>query len=948
MISRGFVFYFFLLLLPLTLPAQGLPFIQKYDPETYNNWRQNWAITQDSSQFILIGNGTGIIRYDGVEWNSVHLPKNGIVRSFLRTGNKIYVGGEAEFGIITSDSLNKLKYKGLETEINDDNFSFSNIWSIQQYEKAIYFSSQEGFIKLINDSLSVISFEKELGGYLFKMNEKLLFTVQGEGLAFLEGKKAKIIRGSESYGDDRLYVVLPFSDKTLLISRKQGFMLYDGRTFTPFDTEATDYIKQHKIYRGIYINDNEIALATLTGGIVIINTLGEITGLYTDKDGLPTNIIYGLFVDHEKNLWAATDFGLAKIMRSIPVTKFDERKRYAGIPEFIKETQTVTYIGSTEGLYSISKEDTLSKVTNEISRVYGHFTLNGELFVNTASGIFRIEDKNAIKISDNRFLTVRSDSNSGTFYAARDNKLVNFKIEGSKPAKITSEKVVLEAPARIYNLFVNALHLWITTPDHQILRYSKSGELSGRYSFSDEEVNPEFFGEIQGSLFLGTTKGLYQFDAAQDSFIVQKKFKNPELSDKQVNYFIQCEEDELWFRNNRKNKRAVLKGEEWEFIESPYNLIDEGKAITAMACGSNENIWFGGSEGIYLLTDTEWKYSTRFNTNISGVYLQNDSLVYGGYGEPEKTPVFTYDNNELRFTYSSSSYISPKSTVYRTRLRGYDDGWSNWSNESRKDYTFIPEGTYTFEVQSKNIYNSTGTTDSYTFSILPPWYRTWWAYAFYAFSLLCIIYVAYKIRVNQILKEYEIRNRIADDLHDEISATLTSISFFAEAARQSGKQKEKYVSLIADSAGEAKDKITDIVWAIHPENDDWKTFVAKCKRYVSDLMESSNIDYKFEINSDPDGKMKMQFRQNLWLMYKEALTNIVRHSDAKQVLIRFTFLEDYLEIIIQDNGKGFNNSAEEMGNGIRNIKKRAEEINARANLETVKGSGTRWLFVLKK
>ena len=163
----------------------------------------------------------------------------------------------------------------------------------------------------------------------------------------------------------------------------------------------------------------------------------------------------------------------------------------------------------------------------------------------------------------------------------------------------------------------------------------------------------------------------------------------------------------------------------------------------------------------------------------------------------------------------------------------------------------------------------------FAFTILPPWYRTWWAYLLYLLLTSAILYIAYKIRVNQLLKVERIRTKIASDLHDEVSATLTGISYFAEAVKTNldvGK-KEHFMNLITESAGEAKDKISDIVWSISPENDDWVIFLSKCRRYASDLAESRGLEYDFKIAECINGQLDMNVRQHLWMIFKEMLTN---------------------------------------------------------------------------
>lgn len=283
-------------------------------------------------------------------------------------------------------------------------------------------------------------------------------------------------------------------------------------------------------------------------------------------------------------------------------------------------------------------------------------------------------------------------------------------------------------------------------------------------------------------------------------------------------------------------------------------------------------------------------------------------------------------------------------------LEGFDSDWSEWTTETTKDYTNIPEGNYTFKVRARNIHNKISRAGTFDFTVLPPWYRTFWAYGIYLFIIGGMLYGAHKVRVNRIFREQRIRNRIASDLHDDVSATLSSITYFAQAIRQmkSGEQTERFVELISESAAEAKEKITDIIWSIDPENDDWVNLLSKCRRFASDLLESKNMDYELDIDSDIDHPLDLVLRQHLWLIFKEMVVNAARHSDAQKVEVRLGMQDNILRLVVQDNGAGIEGElAKKSGHGIKNIQKRAKEIGAKLQLETDPEVGTRWIMTLK-
>jgi signal transduction histidine kinase len=139
------------------------------------------------------------------------------------------------------------------------------------------------------------------------------------------------------------------------------------------------------------------------------------------------------------------------------------------------------------------------------------------------------------------------------------------------------------------------------------------------------------------------------------------------------------------------------------------------------------------------------------------------------------------------------------------------------------------------------------------------------------------------MRLNSILQVERTRSGIARDLHDELSATLSSVYYFAEAIKGDkpktlSKNSNKFLSLILEGASEAQETIQDIIWAINTENDSWEQIFVKCRRYASDLLDSKEIEYQLDIPADLEvRKLTMPQRRNFWLIFKEILTNIIKN-----------------------------------------------------------------------
>lgn len=938
----------FLIITSIVIIEKSVGQIVTYDPEQYQYFRQNWSAIQDSSGILFFGNSTGIVSFDGEQWHPVkHAPIGNTVLSFAKHQNQIYWGGNGDLGVIKSDSLYQFSPYSHRAQIDSSYQSFSYLWQMVENKGEIYHRNSNGIYISRSDSIELLFPEQRFMG-LFKLWDRVWIQNENGELFFLENDHLQPIPHYNFYSEEAVYDILPVRDGALFFSRRSGIVHYNGESFQLINTDASEYIKENQVFRVTHINENQIAVSTLDGGIIIINEEGELIRIFREEEGLPTNTVHNVYLDHERTLWTTTDNGIAKILVNNPLQIIDDNSGLTGIPLFITSLNGKTYVGTTEGFFTIHSTGVISQHETFQGRVYDGYVLEDKLILTSTSGVYSHSDFETVQLSDKNYSKLISDQGqTDIVLGISEYKMDRLRIDGDR---FESEEL-FEIDSEILHALKDQQRIWVLAADNVIRVFDLEGVLLSSYNLPlADESRLNRIGLIAGEIRVGTDEGLFLYDDRRDEFLSDSTFKDVELLNTEVFRFQQCSDNEIWFRNHRKIKRAVRETEGWRIDTNSYRRIarelDEG--VETIFCDDDGSIWFGSSTKLYHLTDPNWTYENDFNTNITGVLVRNDSLIYGGYGDPPTIRELKFEENELRFSYAAASYVEPEANQYRTRLRGYEDEWSPWSDEPQKDYTFIPEGTYTFEVQGRNVYHATGSIDSYTFSILPPWYRTFWAYLGYFLLAGGIVYAGHKIRLNSILKEQKIRDGIARDLHDELSSTLSSISFFVNAmdSKKNREHKEnRYLSLIKKSSQEAKEKISDIVWVIHTENDDWENLLMRCKRFASDILDARDIQHSFDIKGSFNGKPTITQKKNIWLIFREILTNIARHAEPQQVQIRFALNTGKLRIFIEDNGKGFDpDHTREGGYGVQNIKERAKQLKADYNLESMPGEGTRWVI----
>jgi len=208
------------------------------------------------------------------------------------------------------------------------------------------------------------------------------------------------------------------------------------------------------------------------------------------------------------------------------------------------------------------------------------------------------------------------------------------------------------------------------------------------------------------------------------------------------------------------------------------------------------------------------------------------------------------------------------------------------------------------------------------------------------------------IYLRQVLKLHDVRNRIASDLHDEIGSTLSSISISSTLIRsklnESNTDVEKLLQRISNNTDTMMEALSDIVWAINTRNDRFDNAVNRMRAFATEMLEPRNILIHFNVSESISVvQLDMQQRKNLYLIFKEAVNNIVKYSGCRNVWIDVSRQGNKTFVLnIKDDGKGFEATLQtseqnkQPGNGIINMKKRAEELGGEIAIDSVKGVGT--------
>ncbi len=358
---------------------------------------------------------------------------------------------------------------------------------------------------------------------------------------------------------------------------------------------------------------------------------------------------------------------------------------------------------------------------------------------------------------------------------------------------------------------------------------------------------------------------------------------------------------------------------------------------------SSANRLYAGGLGAYFYFDPD---IISFNqppqkTLITAMQVNGKSYTI----DNSKTIKFNPQQNDISIQYTAVDLSNGVDTKYAYKLIGEDTGWIPVDQQRQINFSHLAAGDYTFMVRAANNSNEwSKQTASIQFTIIPPFTQTIWFYLLILFVIAGVFYALYRFRLNQLLRTELVRSEISKNLHDEVGSNLTNISLSSLIAQQQlhdTKALSRMLQKIYEDSQTVSETMREIVWSINPKIDTIGDAFPRMLRYASELLETNNIELKAEIMPGVEQlKLNMKERYDAYLIFKEAINNIVKHSKACLAQVKFLIEDNNLVMMIADNGKGFNTNDPLINNGLRNMHERAQAHKWNLKIVSETGNGT--------
>ena len=697
---------------------------------------------------------------------------------------------------------------------------------------------------------------------------------------------------------------------------------------------------------------------------------------YTEANGLNRSGISSLCEDRDHNLWVGTDSGGAMKLSATGFVSYDER-------DGLGSTRRVgSMIEDRAGRLCVITDDTISRLDR------GRLTA---FPLHMPSGIFSWGWG---------WYQIMFQDSKGEWWLTSDQGLVRYsrlsleQLRQARPKAVYKERDGLPSAA-IFRLFEDSRgDVWISTlgnPKAVLTRWDRSTETFHTYHPADgiPEAAPTAFREDSaGNLWIGFyDRGLLRYrdghfahftkadgvppgmiralylDHTQRMWIAtgeggvarvdQPAAEHPGfvsysvaegLSSSQAN----CVTEDKWGMIYVGTGRGLDKldpstGRIWH-----YSMADglAGSFVNVSFRRADGSLWFGTLQGLSCLIPQPER-----ETGPPPVFVTALNLAGVPYPIPElgtasvAGPVLGPSQNNVQIDFCGLNLGAGESLRYQYELEGASSEWSSPSEQRSISYPNLGPGSYRFLVRAVGSDGAVSEPPaSVTFRILAPiWRRTWFiALAVVASSLS--LYGFHRYRMTRYLELERVRTRIATDLHDDIGSSLSQVSVLSEVAGQRARASldpSEPLSLIADLSRDVLDSVSDIVWAINPERDRLSDLTQRMRRFAGDTASAANIEMDFNAEGErADLKLGPDLRREVYLIFKEAVNNLMRHSGCARAQIIVKNLDRSLALTISDDGVGFDPDRALDGNGLASMKRRAARLGAALEIRSGQGSGT--------
>jgi DNA-binding CsgD family transcriptional regulator len=680
------------LVFPVRTLAEWNPFVMNFDKKILGRSLQTWQIAPFGDRWIYFANRGGMLQFDGSTWEHYSLHNRSEVRAVYPSANfgRIYVGGINEYGYYAPAPDGTLRYTCLSDSLPAEYRELGNVWGIHENDNILYFQGDGRVVKGVNGKYTLIEAPGKIN--CSHLVNGILYIGTTEGVCFLVGNTFFPLNGGEALKAYRICGIAPFRGGLLIATALNGLFYSDGRTVTPFVTGAEHFMADNEVYC-LAVRGEQIAVGTIRHGIVWIDAATGQQRYLNEDTGMQDNTVLSLAFDSVGNLWAGLDAGIDYLWMNAPLTNLYTRNHFFGTGYAAAVAGPDLFLGTNRGLYVMShplSHDSrpldIALVPASSGQVWDLCPVGDELFCAHDRGLFLVRDRSLSRVSD---------------------------LQG-----VWTCQPVKGHPDVMFVGAYDGLYVYVRTEG----RWKASHKVEGiKDSFH------YFRQQTDRVIWLVQDEVIHRFELTADYRRLQSG---------RVEAALPAGMDTLF-------AAPLLRQAMTHPVAQLFTPVGN---IPMMIPVSDGRFVIPHEDGFALYTPQDTLYTARkphlFRIKRMYVTTPRDSLVYtDNFLDHKCVPHLDYAGNSVRFEFTLLDPSLVQGIHFRYRLNG--GAWSELTGTDRKEYSNLREGHYTFEVQTV-LPGGEQDTDSLSFTIRPPWYRSLVAWIVYALLLAGLVRKAFR------------------------------------------------------------------------------------------------------------------------------------------------------------------------------------------------------------
>ncbi|MES2566910.1 MAG: SpoIIE family protein phosphatase [Bacteroidota bacterium] len=675
--------------------------------------------------------------------------------------DKIYVGADKEFGYLRQETSGVIKYVSLSKDLKKEDKDFTSTWATHCVGDNVFFCSNEKIFWYNQKEVRSFSPEGAAFHTFFKVGKHLFVREFEKGFKVFENGKLNLIKGSEEFADKKVYSILQVEGNNYIVAtRNDGiYMLYYNEkqptksVFVKRSSSIDKWLKEKELYCGLKIGENRYAFGSLKDGIIITDRSFNIITKLNSGNGLQDDAVKNIYRDSNDNLWLSLNFGIDFYENNTPITFWKKNEGIKGVVENVIIFKENTFVATDKGLLKLNETTCKFEETEITTGCYSLAASKDHLFIASTDGLFSYDGKHFRVILEEFAYSVFYDSTKKDLFIGTDYNFYKGKLNSGK-YKITDS--LTEIGAVRYIASDKYGNIAIATSNNGIfILTEKSKKVHLTITEGLPIMNENHVFSYEGNIYISTDKGIYEWNIKNEKRVTRSLTMNPYSTTVFITSVAQIN-DEVWFQSAHEDKLKFSREEVVSIAPDKTGKFAIKNSFLNRLQGANakhffyyhNKVFIGTNQGLFCYDLNQPLKPTEFKAIISRAFFSNkkkDAFLenYSGQFVPENFKV-PYKNNQLYVYPAASTFFGPEFIKFAYYLEGADETYSEWDERKVIEILNIHDGNYTLHLKAMDLLGHESKEISFSFTILPPWYRTTLAYICYVVLLIgaIILFVA--------------------------------------------------------------------------------------------------------------------------------------------------------------------------------------------------------------